>query len=103
MQLPSHVSGRERSIIKLAANQLAGTPWQRIRHGAWGLGVMGNRFCCDSRVWPKRAARLGCRSSGEAVELIGCGHGLFFGTVHLPLLDHVHGFDSANDDSGASK
>ena len=35
--------------------------------------------------------------------MAGGGHGLACGAVHLPLLDHVHGFGSGDGDAGAAK
>jgi hypothetical protein len=79
---------------KASAAQKTPSLWLR------GVGELGpRRFCRNSGVGPKRVARLTGWSSGKAVELVGCRHGLAAGTVLLPLLDHVHGLDSGDEDS----
>ena len=60
-------------------------------------------FCCNSGVWPKGVASLSWRSGCKGVELAGYRHGFAVGAVHLPLADHVHGFDSGDDDSCTPK
>jgi hypothetical protein len=52
---------------------------------------------------PKKAASLSWRSNSEVLELEGCRHGFPVEVVHLPLAEHVHGFDASDDDSCTPK
>lgn len=51
----------------------------------------------------RKGLQVGRRSSCETVKLVGCGHGLAAGAVHLPLPNHVHRLDSGDKNSSTPK
>ena len=62
-----------------------------------------SRFCRISVDQSSKTGRARRKSKCQAIELLGCRHGLSIGAVQLPLLDHVHGLDSRNQFLGAPK
>ena len=72
----------------------------RLRHGAthalsaprlFGCSAVrvDNRFCRNSSSSQVSWRRPSC-SASQRVKLHGCGRGVAFTAVHLPLPDHVH-------------
>ena len=52
------------------------------------------RLCRNNVQAAQKSGDGASRSKSQAVELVSCRHNLSIGAVHLPVLDHVRGFDS---------
>ena len=60
------------------------------------------RFCRDNAT-RRRSLRDRRRSECQRVELIGCGRGFVFGVCKLAFANHMHRFNTSDDDPGTAK